>query len=349
MSGSQDWTGPHSVLLHVCPLSPSSSTLWNIQSGPRFWKMVMLCWTSSSPLETPESSQCWGDIEQSLGSGSEGTWIRFWSSDLNDICSMWSLLIQPQDRRLSAGPFMFNNPAVSRTDLLPAGWRRAAPAALLLLLRVGSLHQRCSHHLQVPPPQHLQLQHPGQRGFEALPDADALRARPERVHAAATGGHPPPPPPPRFGSRAAGEGGEPGYVRRRDVRMLDWISARSEPCRVKKTGRAASPQPRRGFLACSVFPVPDGPITLSCWLDSACYVPNETMRRIHVRAGGVGRSLWVEGRGLCSDTHTDWTDKMFEWTRGNGKLPKCPTRRQTCLGSALAVPMFMKNVNVLSS
>lgn len=98
------------------------------------------------------------------------------------------------------------------TDLLPAGCRRALLGvhggalwvfALLLFLlllmllwllvggsNVGTVLHSSVHHLQVFAPEQLQLQNPGQRRFEALSDADALGAGPERVHAASAAGHP---------------------------------------------------------------------------------------------------------------------------------------------------------------
>lgn len=46
------------------------------------------------------------------------------------------------------------------------------------------------YHLHVFAPEYLQLQHASHRRLEALANADALGARPERVHAAAAAGHP---------------------------------------------------------------------------------------------------------------------------------------------------------------
>ncbi|KAK2904234.1 hypothetical protein Q8A73_010891 [Channa argus] len=91
------------------------------------------------------------------------------------------------------------------TDLLPAGCRRdmlgfrggALGCDLPLCPRMhgpgasgGSVVEGGVHHLQVFAPEQLQLQHAGQRRPEALADADALAAGPERVYAAAAAGHP---------------------------------------------------------------------------------------------------------------------------------------------------------------
>lgn len=135
----------------------------------------------------------------------DGLWPRF-----NHLSSGQTCQLSLRGRLVGGSSLTTSSCRAALTDLLPAGCRRvrggASPAALLSVfsfLRVGSVHQSCPYHLQVSPPEHLQLQHPGQRGFEALPDADALAAGPERVHAAAASGHPPG----RVGYRAAGDGG----------------------------------------------------------------------------------------------------------------------------------------------